>query len=182
MWVLFRCKLKLMNQLTFKIIIGKKGRYKMLDNAFGIVFGLLLLCALIPLFRSALPVIGLVFLGLFIAIISVASSSAAIYHTQGEIRLTEECIWQDKQAFPSSYLQRIEVVFKGFRGETTAFSKRLPADGGGNTITIWLKNGIKPVIIDFLVVARGQKEQLESLLKKWRKMGIKVSADGIDLV
>jgi hypothetical protein len=103
-----------MNQLTFKIIIGKKGRYKMLDNAFGIVFGLLLLCALIPLFRSALPVIGLVFLGLFIAIISVASSSAAIYHTQGEIRLTEECIWQDKQAFPSSYLQRIEVVFKGF--------------------------------------------------------------------
>ena len=171
-----------MNQLTFKIIVGKKGGYKMLDASLGIVFGLLLLCALIPLFRSALPVIALVFLGLFIAVISVVTSSADIYHTQGEIRLTEKCIWQDEQSFPSSYLQRIEVVFKGFRGETTAFSKRLPADGGGNTITIWLKEGIKPVEIDFLAVARGQKEQLRGLLKKWRKMGIKVLADGIDLV
>ncbi len=136
-----------------------------------------LACAMLPSAHFLLPLVAVPLLLVFICIAVVDLGKIKRFYTNGIIRLSEVGIALDNELFAIADLQQVQVKFNAVRGQGAGSNG---IGSKGNRIIIYPKMSRK-IVVTVFVEARVQRDTLASLLKSWRKSGIKVLADGIDL-
>lgn len=164
----------------FQLITGETaaGRFlrKMLPISY-LLQGACLVCILLPAAHSFVPIVGVPLLIVFVCVALLELSNIKRFHTSGVIRLSDVGISLDNELVPTNDLQQVQVKFTTPRGQGVGSNG---IGDKGNRIIIYPKVG-NAMVATVLVEARVQRDTLATVLKIWRKAGIKVSANGIDL-
>ena len=146
----------------------------------GVVVGAI--CLLVPQWRFVLPLpVILVSCALIYSFIATASG-AALYQTKGRLAISEQTIkvnGEEEHEFQSVEMQRVEVRFSSYRGQAVGKSVR---DGSNNKISFYPTIGQFPIVVTFLADSHAQSQLFVKILRSWRALGVKIVADGIDLV
>ena len=141
--------------------------------------GLFLICALLPAARFLLPVIGVLLVMLIGSVAIIELGKVKLYQTQGVIRLSEKGVMINDLAIQAAELRQVKVKFNFPRGQGAG---RNGVGDKGNRIAIYPTTSDVAVVATVLVEDRAQRDNLVTILKGWRKIGVEVSANGIDLV
>jgi hypothetical protein len=169
-----------MAEAQFQLIVGETriGAFlrKMLPVSYGLG-GAFLLCALVPIARFLLPVLGTLWLLLIGSVTVIEFSKAKLYVLDGLIKLSEDSILLNGHFIQVADLQQLIVKFNGPRGQGIG---RNGAAEQGNRIIIRTKEGreLESVV---LLETKAQRANLAAVLKEWRTAGIKISTDGIEI-
>ena len=164
----------------FQLITGETAAGKFLRKMLPVSYllqGVCLLCILLPTARFLLPVVGVPLLMLFVCAVAADIGKINCFQTSGIIRLSGDGIMLNNELMPIGSLQQVQVKFSNPRGMGAG---RSGIGSKGNNIIIYSKVG-KVKIVTVLIEDRIQRYTLAGVLKTWRKVGIKVSADGLDL-
>lgn len=164
----------------FQLITGETTASRSLRKMLPISYflqGACLVCILLPAAHSLLPIVVVPLLMVFVFAALFELSNIKRFHTSGVIRLSEAGISLANELIPITDLQQVQVKFTIPRGLGTGSNG---IGDRGNRIIIYPKVG-SAMVATVLVEARVQRDTLATVLKTWRKAGIKVSADGIDL-
>lgn len=166
----------------FQIITGETPANKLLRTILFVGYGLLplfLICALVPSLHFLMTLVAIVWMLLFVGVLIIELAKIELYQTEGTIKLSETGVILNGLTMQATDLRQVEIKFNFPRGQgagKNGFGDK------GNKIIIHSKSSREATELTVLVEARAQRDNLAALLKEWRKMGIKVSADGIDLV
>jgi hypothetical protein len=145
-------------------------------------FGIGVVCLAVPQWRFLLGFSVALFLGVLLWHIAAAASGVAFYQTKGRLELSEQGIKVDgdeKYEFLNVDLQRVEVKLSSYRGQAVGRNLR---DGSGNKISFYLASAQPAIVIIFLADSYAQSQLFVKILRSWRAAGVKIVADGIDLV
>jgi hypothetical protein len=171
-----------MRQCHFQVIIGETPANKLVRRAGNVSYGiagLLLVCVSIPSLRFLMPLLAIAYTLVAILLMVIGLAKIELYKIGGVIKLSDTDIILDGLTIQAADLRRIEVKFNLTRGQGAG---RNGFGDEGNKIIIITKSSNEMLVVTVLIEARAQRDNLAALLREWRKMGIKVSADGIDLV
>ena len=145
-------------------------------------FGVGAVCLVVPQWRFVLPFPVMLLSCALIYFFIATVSGAALYQTKGRLEISEQSIrvnGRTEHEFRSLELQRVELQFSSYRGQAIGRSVR---DGSNNKISFYLTIGQPPVVVTFLADSHAQSKLFVEILKSWRVLGVKIVADGIDLV
>lgn len=171
-----------MRQCHFQIITGETPANKLARRAGNVSYGiagLLLVCVSIPLLRFLIPLLAIAYTLVAILLMVIGLAKIELYQIGGVIKLSETDIVLNDFTIQAADLRQVQVKFHLPRGQGAG---RNGFGDEGNKIFILTKSSNEIIVVTVLVEVRAQRDNLAALLKEWRKMGIKVSADGIDLV
>lgn len=145
-------------------------------------FGMGLVCLGVTQWRAFFGFPVALFVGVLIWHLVATASGVALYQTQGQLEVSEQGVkvnGKEKHEFRSVALHCVEVEFRGYRGQAVF---RNVKDGSGNIIRFYPEIGITPIVFTFLADSYAQSQLFVKILRSWRVTGVKIVADGIDLV
>ena len=171
-----------MQPLIFRLIVGETLICKLVRKGLPVSYGLLGMmgiCFLVPQVGGYLMTpLTIVYSVLLLTVATIEFSGIKLFITEGVIQLNDEGIEVHGQKFAICDLNDVKIKFTYARGQGAGRNGSIKS----NVITILVKNSSEPLVMNTLVETREQREELARLLKMWRKKGVKLSADGIDLV
>jgi len=145
-------------------------------------FGMGAMCLVMPQWRFVFPFPVILVSCVLIYSFRAIASGAALYQTKGRLEISEQNIkvsGEEEHEFQSAALQRVEIKFSSYRGK--AMGKSV-GNGGNNKISFYLITGQPPIVVTFLADSHAQSQLFVKILRSWRALGVKIVADGIDLV
>lgn len=102
----------------------------------------------------------------------------ALLREKGHLRLTDDGFEIGDDMFLLNMIRKVAVVVMGYRGQRLAQAQT--ATGRGNRFVFYTEQQ-QTIACEFLLNSKGELEILEKILLIWRRRGVRLVTEGIEL-